>query len=113
MVVGFMDALGLKQVELGGWSMGGWIVEIVAAEHPERVSRLMLFDAAGLNEKPDWNTDLFTPSTAAAAGRAGCAADAASAAGSGVCGARHRAHCREGRLGGQAGDGGDADGAAM
>ena len=25
-VVGFMDALGLKQVELGGWSMGGWIV---------------------------------------------------------------------------------------
>ncbi len=64
-VVGFMDALGLKQVELGGWSMGGWIVEIAAVEHPERVSRLMLFDAAGLYEKPDWNTDLFTPSTAA------------------------------------------------
>jgi pimeloyl-ACP methyl ester carboxylesterase len=64
-VVGFMDALGLKQVELGGWSMGGWIVEIVAVEHPERVSRLMLFDTAGLYEKPDWNTDLFTPSTAA------------------------------------------------
>ncbi len=64
-VVGFMDALGLKQVELGGWSMGGWIVEIVAVQHPERVSRLMLFDAAGLSEKPDWNTDLFTPTTAA------------------------------------------------
>jgi pimeloyl-ACP methyl ester carboxylesterase len=64
-VVGFMDALGLKQVELGGWSMGGWIVEIVAVEHPERVSRLMLFDAAGLDVKPDWNTDLFTPTTPA------------------------------------------------
>jgi pimeloyl-ACP methyl ester carboxylesterase len=64
-VVGFMDALGLKQVELGGWSMGGWISEIVAAEHQERVSRLMLFDAAGLNVKPDWNTDLFTPTTPA------------------------------------------------
>ena len=64
-VVGFMDALGLKQVELGGWSMGGWIVEIVAVEHPERVSRLMLFDAAGLYVKPDWNTDLFTPTTPA------------------------------------------------
>ncbi len=64
-VVGFMDALGLKQVELGGWSMGGWIAEIVAGEHPERVRRLMLFDSAGLYEKPDWNTDLFTPSTAA------------------------------------------------
>ncbi len=47
-VVGFMDALGLKQVDLGGWSMGGWIVQIAAIEHPERISRLMLFDAAGL-----------------------------------------------------------------
>jgi len=64
-VVGFMDALGLRQVELGGWSMGGWIAQLVAFEHPERVSRLMLFDAAGVYEKPDWNTDLFTPSTAA------------------------------------------------
>jgi pimeloyl-ACP methyl ester carboxylesterase len=64
-VVGFMDALALKQVELGGWSMGGWIAQIAAIEHPERVSRLMLFDAAGLYEKPDWNTDLFTPVTAA------------------------------------------------
>jgi pimeloyl-ACP methyl ester carboxylesterase len=64
-VVGFMDALGLKQVELGGWSMGGWIAEVVAGEYPERVSRLMLFDSAGLYEKPDWNTDLFTPSTPA------------------------------------------------
>ncbi len=64
-VVGFMDALGLKQAELGGWSMGGWISEIVAAEHPERVSRLMLFDAAGLNVRPDWNVDLFVPTTPA------------------------------------------------
>ena len=63
-VVGFMDALGLKQVDLGGWSMGGWIAEIVAAEHPERVSRLMLFDAAGLDVKPTWNTNLFMPTSA-------------------------------------------------
>jgi pimeloyl-ACP methyl ester carboxylesterase len=64
-VVGFMDALGLKQVELGGWSMGGWIAVLVAAEHPERVSRLMLFDAAGLNVQPTFDTALFTPSTIA------------------------------------------------
>ena len=64
-VVGFMDALGLKQVELGGWSMGGWIAELVAVDHPERVRRLMLFDSAGLDVKPAWNTNLFTPSTAA------------------------------------------------
>lgn len=60
-VVGFLDALGLKQVELGGWSMGGWIAQLIAADHPERVSRLMLFDAAGLDVKPLWNTALFTP----------------------------------------------------
>jgi pimeloyl-ACP methyl ester carboxylesterase len=64
-VVGFMDALGLKQVELGGWSMGGWIAVLVAGQHPERVSRLMLFDAAGLNAPPTFDTALFTPSTVA------------------------------------------------
>ena len=60
-VTGFFDALGLKQVDLGGWSMGGWIVQLVAAEHPERIRRLMLFDSAGLYVKPDWDIKLFTP----------------------------------------------------
>jgi pimeloyl-ACP methyl ester carboxylesterase/predicted outer membrane lipoprotein len=63
-VVAFLDALGLKQVDLGGWSMGGWIVQWVAFEHPERVRKLMLFDSAGLALKPDWDTALFTPTTA-------------------------------------------------
>ena len=62
-VVGFMDALGLQQVNLGGWSMGGWIVQIVASTHSERVKRLILFDSAGLYEKPAWDTRLFTPAT--------------------------------------------------
>jgi len=64
-VVAFMDALGLKQVDLGGWSMGGWIAQLVAARHPDRVSRLMLFDSAGLDIKPAWDTDLFTPQNTA------------------------------------------------
>ncbi len=64
-VIGFLDALGLKQVDLGGWSMGGWIAQLVAAEAPERVARLMLFDSAGLHVVPDWDTRLFTPKTAA------------------------------------------------
>ncbi len=64
-VVSFMDVLGLRQVDLGGWSMGGWIAQLVAAEHPERVRRLMLFDSAGLYVKPAWNTALFTPETPA------------------------------------------------
>jgi len=63
-VVGFMDALGLKQVDLGGFSMGGWIVQRIAYDHPERVKRLMLFDSAGINEQPAWNTALFTPTSA-------------------------------------------------
>jgi len=64
-VVGFLDALGLKQVDLGGWSMGGWIVQRVAADHPERIRRLMLYDSAGIYEKPAWDTRLFTPQSPA------------------------------------------------
>jgi pimeloyl-ACP methyl ester carboxylesterase len=63
-VVGFFDALGLKQVDLGGWSMGGWIVQRVAAEHPDRVQRLIIIDSAGVYERPAWDTRLFTPTTA-------------------------------------------------
>ncbi len=63
-VVGFMDTLGLRQVDLGGWSMGGWIVQRIAYEHPERLRRLILFDSAGIYETPTWNTALFTPTSA-------------------------------------------------
>ena len=68
-VMGFLDALSLKQVDLGGWSMGGWIVQRVASEHPERVRRLMLFDSAGIYEVPAWDARLFTPSTIAELGQ--------------------------------------------
>jgi pimeloyl-ACP methyl ester carboxylesterase len=62
-VLGFLDALGLKQVDLGGWSMGGWIVQLAAFEHPERVRRLILFDSAGLHQAPAWNPNLFAPTS--------------------------------------------------
>jgi len=64
MVVDFIHSLGLKQVDLGGWSMGGWIAQRIAGEHPDMVRRLMLFDSAGINETPAWDTRLFTPATA-------------------------------------------------
>ena len=64
MVTGFMNALHLQQIDLGGWSMGGWIVQRVAGAHPERIRRLILFDSAGLYAAPTWNTNLFTPTTA-------------------------------------------------
>ncbi len=63
--VDFLDAMGLKQVDLGGWSMGGWVAQLMAAEHPERISRLILFDSAGLDVKPTWSIELFTPTNAA------------------------------------------------
>ena len=65
LITHFLDALSLHQVDLGGWSMGGWIVQLVAASHPERVRRLVLFDSAGLNIQPDWDTRLFAPVTSA------------------------------------------------
>jgi pimeloyl-ACP methyl ester carboxylesterase len=45
--------------------MGGAIVQHVAADHPERVKRLMLFDSAGILELPKWDVRLFTPDTPA------------------------------------------------
>ena len=44
--------------------MGGWIVQKIAADHPDRIARLMLFIVAGLNEVPVWDTRLFTPASA-------------------------------------------------
>jgi len=43
-----MDALGLEKANLSGESLGGWVAGLFAAQHPERVERLMLNTAAGL-----------------------------------------------------------------
>jgi pimeloyl-ACP methyl ester carboxylesterase len=40
----FADALGLKSFDLIGHSMGGRVAWMFAAEHPERVSRLIILD---------------------------------------------------------------------
>jgi pimeloyl-ACP methyl ester carboxylesterase len=63
--LGFLDSVGLQQVDLGGWSMGGWIAQKLAVDHPERVRRLVLMDSAGLKMPPGWDTRLFTPTTPA------------------------------------------------
>jgi pimeloyl-ACP methyl ester carboxylesterase len=48
-VVGLMDRLSLDRAALVGNSMGGATAAVVAARHPERVSSLVLIDAAGFN----------------------------------------------------------------
>ena len=42
MIVDFMDAVGLDSVTLVGNDTGGALCQLVASEHPERVSRLVL-----------------------------------------------------------------------
>lgn len=46
-VLGLLDALKLQQVVLGGHSFGGLLTLYMAAHYPERVSKLVVIDAAG------------------------------------------------------------------
>jgi pimeloyl-ACP methyl ester carboxylesterase len=45
----FLDGVGVDRVILLGHSFGGWIALQVATMHPDRVSRLILVDAMGLD----------------------------------------------------------------
>ena len=46
---GFLRALGVDRASLLGHSLGGWIVAAFALQFPERVDRLVLNDAAGID----------------------------------------------------------------
>ena len=46
-VVALLDALGVQKAVLAGNSLGGYIAWKTAVDHPQRVSRLILVDAAG------------------------------------------------------------------
>ncbi|WP_331767040.1 alpha/beta hydrolase [Embleya sp. NBC_00896] len=45
-VLGVLDALGLRRVDLIGHSLGGLVAYLFAQEHPERVGRLVLEDVS-------------------------------------------------------------------
>lgn len=61
----FMNSQQLHQVDLAGWSMGGWIVMKFTLDHPERVKRLIVYDSAGTIFKATFPPTLFQPKTAA------------------------------------------------
>src|SRR6202789_3985766 len=61
MVEGFLDSQHLQQVDMAGWSMGGWIAMKVALQQPERIRRLVLLDSAGLRFKLGFDPALFQP----------------------------------------------------
>jgi pimeloyl-ACP methyl ester carboxylesterase len=64
MVEGFLDSEHLQQVDLAGWSMGGWIAMRVALQQPQRIRRLVLLDSAGLRFKLSFDPALFQPESA-------------------------------------------------
>jgi pimeloyl-ACP methyl ester carboxylesterase len=64
-VADFIAALGLQRPDIGGWSMGGWVVLKLAADHPELVDRVIVYDAAGLTFDPGRGAALFHPNTGA------------------------------------------------
>jgi pimeloyl-ACP methyl ester carboxylesterase len=63
MVEGFLDSQHLQQVDLAGWSMGGWISMQVALQQPQRIRRLVLLDSAGLRFKLGFPPSLFQPAS--------------------------------------------------
>jgi pimeloyl-ACP methyl ester carboxylesterase len=53
-LVAGMDRRGIERASVIGHSMGGLIAGRLAAEHPDRVDRLVLVDAAFLSLDPGW-----------------------------------------------------------
>ena len=49
--LGFMEALGLEQVSLMGFSLGGWIAAEIAAVCPPKLKGLVLVDAVGVKPR--------------------------------------------------------------
>lgn len=53
-ILAYMDALGLEQTFVVGWSLGGAATISAAARAPERFPRVMLLAPAGLGRKVHW-----------------------------------------------------------
>jgi len=62
-VEAFLNSQHLDRVDLGGWSMGGWVAMRVALAAPQRIRRLMIFDSAGTRFTLNFDPTLFEPDT--------------------------------------------------
>jgi len=64
-VRGFMDDRGVRQADVVGWSLGGWIAMKLALDTPERVRRVVGLGAAGIYFPPPIPLSDFAPHTVA------------------------------------------------
>jgi 2-hydroxy-6-oxonona-2,4-dienedioate hydrolase len=65
-LAGLMDALGIERAHLSGESLGGWVAVKFAAEHPDRVDRLVLNTPGGTMATPEVMERIRSLSQAAA-----------------------------------------------
>ena len=65
MVAQLLDVLGISRTDVLGFSMGGWVALKLAADHPERVRRLVLVDNAGLKFSTPITAESYVPRTIA------------------------------------------------
>jgi 2-hydroxy-6-oxonona-2,4-dienedioate hydrolase len=65
-LVHFMDAIGVDRVSLTGESLGGWVAARFAADHPDKVDRVVLNTMGGTMANPEVMKRIYTLSMAAA-----------------------------------------------
>lgn len=65
-ILRFMDAQGWDKARISGESLGGWVASRIAADHPDRVERVVLNTAGGSRAEPAVMARLKSISTQAA-----------------------------------------------
>jgi pimeloyl-ACP methyl ester carboxylesterase len=61
----FIQSIGLQKPDVGGWSMGGWIVLKLALDHPDVVDRVVIYDSAGIHHQVVGGPQIFHPTNGA------------------------------------------------
>ena len=64
-LVAFMDAMGVSKAHVSGESLGGWVAARMASSVPERVGKLVLNTAAGVQFDPKVSARIYELSLAA------------------------------------------------
>src|SRR6202789_2153065 len=64
-VADFIQSIGLQKPDVGGWSMGGWVVLKLALDHPDVVDRVVVYDSAGIHQQVVGGTQIFHPTAGA------------------------------------------------